>query len=446
MIFVVYQYIYIMKKTFTLLALLFFGYTQGQNINTIAGDGTSGFSGDGGPATSSVLKNPTGVAVDAQGNIYIADSFNGRVRKIDASTGNITTVAGSGMYGFSGDGGPATAAKMKYPTDVAIDSQGNLYISGNTDYRIRKVTASTGIITTIAGDGTSNNTGDGGLATAAQLSAGQMAFDSQDNLYISSGNTVRKITASTGIITTVAGTGPTGFSGDGGPATAATFNTIGGLVIDGNGNIYIADQGNNRVRKVDASTGIINTIVSQSGSGPYGLALDIQGNLYIADQTDHRIRKLDAVTSAITVIAGNGNSNFSGDGGPATAAELYFPGDLAIDSQNNIYLTEGYSSLPIKDYRVREISSGMASGIEQLANNKEQIIIYPNPSTGVFNYASSAVFSEIKIYNVLGKLVDMKKINSNEFSIDLTNQEKGIYFYQITDEHKNTKSGKIILE
>ncbi|MBA2611501.1 MAG: T9SS type A sorting domain-containing protein [Bacteroidetes bacterium] len=453
-----------MKTTITILALSLCIYAKAQNISTYAGTGASGFSGDGGQATSSVLKNPTGVAVDNQGNVYVADSYNSRIRKINASTGVITTVVGSGSYGFAGDGGPATAASMTYPIDVAVDSQGNLYIADNANYRIRKVTVSTGIITTIAGNGTSTPTGDGGLATAAQVQVGQLTIDAQNNLYISAGDRIRKINASTGIITTVAGTGISGYSGDGGLATAAQLNATGGVIVDANGNIYIADQGNHRVRKVNASTGIITTIVNQLGSnsyfgdggsasaagitGPYGLALDSQGNLYIADQNDNRIRKVDAITGIITTIAGTGTGNFSGDGGPATAAELFFPGDLAIDTQNNVYITEGYALSPVKNYRIRKISNGI-TGIEQFSSNKGQVTIYPNPFSAQITFdlkENSGKETTVIIYNSIGQIVRTEKSSSEKITIQRENLGSGVYFYKLISESKMIDSGKIMAE
>jgi sugar lactone lactonase YvrE len=448
-----------MKKIITLLTLVLYVSAKAQTISTYAGNGLTGFSGDGGQATLAKLKNPTGVAVDAQGNLYISDSYNLRIRKVEAATGIISTVVGTGSYGFSGDGGLATAAKLTYPTDVAVDSQGNLYIAN--DYRIRKVTASTGIINTIAGNGNSTPNGDGGLATAAQIQDGQMTFDAQDNLYISSGHRIRKITSSTGIITTVVGTGTAGYSGDGGIATAAELYGTGGVVVDSNGNIYVSDQGNRRVRKVDASTGIITTIVNQLGSnsyfgdggaataagvtGPNGLVLDAQNNLYIADQNNHRIRKVDALTGIITTIAGNGNGNYSGDGGTPLAAEMYFPADLAIDSQSNIYITEGYSFFTPEGYRVRKISNG-TTGINQLSKSNVQVTIFPNPSNGIFNISSSAKFSEVKILNLLGETILNKVTDSESTHIDLSAYPKGVYFYQVIEKNNVMATGKLILQ
>ena len=267
-------------------------------IDTLAG----GFAGDGGPAVAARLNLPYDVAVDSSGNLYITDRNNHRIRKVD-STGTITTIAGTGKDGFSGDGGPATQAQLNFPTGVAVDGEGNLYIADAPNDRIRKVD-SIGTITTIAGTGEQGFSGDGGPATQAQLDHPRaVAVDGEGNLYIAdrNNNRIRKVD-STGTITTIAGGG--GFGEDGGPATQVRLNLPYGVAVDGTGNLYIADTNSDRIRKVD-STGTITTIAGTgergfSGDGgpatqaslnsPFGVAVDEAGNLYIADQYNNRIR------------------------------------------------------------------------------------------------------------------------------------------------------------
>jgi len=274
---------------------------NGGIITTIAGTGTAGFAGDGGQATSAQLNIPGGVAVDAQGNVYIADEDNHRVRKI--SGGIITTVAGNGVAGYSGDGGQATSAQLNFPHGVTVDAQGNVFIVDTSNNRVRKVSG--GIITTVAGNGVAGFSGDGGQATSAQLNfPRQVAVDAQGNLYIADtvNHRVRKVTG--GVITTFAGTGVAGFSGDGGQATSAQLNFPRGVALDAAGNLYIADD-NSRIRKV--SGGVITTIAGTgvagfSGDGgqatsaqlnfPWGLAVDASGNLYIGDYTNNRVREI----------------------------------------------------------------------------------------------------------------------------------------------------------
>ena len=218
-------------------------------VTTVAGTGTGGYSGDGGPATSATLLYPWGVAIDTEGNIYIADTINDRIRKVTKSTGIITTVAGTGSYWApSGDGGLATLAKVYRPRGVAIDTAGNIYIAGQGNGVIRLVTKSTGIITTVAGiPDEIGYFGDGGPATSAKLgNPTDVAIDAAGNIYIADteNSVIRLVTKSTGIITTVAGTGTGGYTGDGGPATSATFYYPYNVAIDAAGNIYIDDYGN----------------------------------------------------------------------------------------------------------------------------------------------------------------------------------------------------------
>jgi hypothetical protein len=235
-------------------------------ITTVTGTGTSGFSGDGGLAIDAQLDSPTGVAFDQVGNLYIADRFNHRIRQVIAATGIITTVAGSGLTGhgnggFSGDGGPASEAQLNYPTHVAMDGAGNVYIADSENHRIRQVLAATGIITTVAGSGLTGNgnggfSGDGGPATDAQLNyPSGVAVDGQGNLFIAdnSNHRIRKVIAATGVITTVAGSGIAGYSGDNGPASDAQLNMPSDVAFDGVGNLYIGDQDNHCIRRVEGS-------------------------------------------------------------------------------------------------------------------------------------------------------------------------------------------------
>jgi RHS repeat-associated protein len=333
-------------------------------IETVAGDRTYGYSGDGGPAEQAKFRGPTGVAVDAPGNLYIADRENNCIRKVDTS-GIITTVAGDGTWGYSGDGGPAEQAKLRSPHGVAVGASGNIYIADSSNNCIRKVDTS-GIITTVAGDGTYGYSGDGGPAAQAKLSSPSgVAVDAPGNLYIAdtTNHCIRKVDTS-GIITTVAGDGTRDYSGDGGPAAQAKLDYPWGVAVDASGNIYIADSFNNCIRKVDTS-GIITTVAGDgtwgySGDGgpaaqaklrhPWGVAVDASGNIYIADTTNHCIRKVDT-SGIITTVAGDGTWGYSGDGGPAAQANLHHPWGVAVDASGNIYIAD-------HDYhRVRKVGS-----------------------------------------------------------------------------------------
>jgi sugar lactone lactonase YvrE len=314
-------------------------------ITTIAGTGTAGYSGDGGAATSAILNSPRGMVVDNSKNVYFADAGNYCIREVTASTGIITTVAGTcGSYGYNGDGIAATSAQLGYFVgDIAVDSAGNLYIADYASNRIREVTASTGIITTVAGNGTGGYSGDGGPATSAELSRPQgVALDSSGNIYIADAlnAVIRKVAAGTGIITTVDGNGTVACTT--GVATASEEGMAPAVRVDSSGNIYIGDNNCNVVWEVTASTGNVAIFAGQScyayyGDGlpasshgvcfeyPIGLGLDNSSNLYIADMNNNRIREVKASTGIINTVVGNGTQGYSGDGGPATSAEINTP-------------------------------------------------------------------------------------------------------------------------
>ncbi len=326
-------------------------------ISTYAGTGTSGSTGDGGAATAARLANPQGVAVASNGDIYIADTGNDVVRKVAFATGIITRVAGiAGGGGYSGDGGAATSAQLQGPEDVAVAANGDLYIADAGNNVIRKVTAATGIITTVAGTGTAGSTGDGGAATAARLSSPRgITLASNGDMYIAdrSNHKVRKVTTATGIITTFAGTGTSGYTGDGGAATAARLSNLEGVTIMSNGDVYVADTGNNVVRKITAATGVITTFAGTGTAGSTGdggaatlarlnapQALDVTsgGDVYIADTGNHKIRRVQSGSGIITTIAGTGVGGFSGDGGSATLAQLNSPRGIGISSSGIYYI------------------------------------------------------------------------------------------------------------
>ncbi|MFH1725517.1 MAG: Ig-like domain-containing protein [Elusimicrobiota bacterium] len=328
-------------------------------IQSVAGNGSQGYSGDGGPATGAALRFPNDVAIDADGNVYIADANNHRVRKVDAG-GTITTYAGTGSAGYSGDGGPATSARLASPVALALDAAGDLYIAEVGNKRIRKVVAQTGFITTVAGNGATGFSGDGEPAASASFNGPSgLAFDAAGNLYIGDLNNhrVRRVTPA-GIIDTFAGSGPDGigaggFGGDGGPATAARLNQPLGVAFDAAGNLYIADATNRRIRRVDPG-GTIMTVAGDgttgfSGDGgpatdaslniPSHVAVDGAGNVFIADMANNRIRVL-APDGTISTVVGDGTTAFSGDGGPAGSASLSNPHGIAFDAAGDLYIAD----------------------------------------------------------------------------------------------------------
>jgi TonB family protein len=325
-------------------------------------------------ATAIDPRSPQSVAVDAAGNLYVVSPSVPVVYKI-APSGAISAVAGTGTAGFSGDGGPAIQAQLRNPTAVTLDAAGNLYISDSADARIRKVTPD-GAINTVAGTGMPGFSGDGGPATSAELTAPiHIATDVAGNLYILGGARVRKVTTG-GVITTIAGTGTTGFAGDGGPATSAPLTGPYSIAVDAAGNLYIAERGNHRVRKVTPN-GIISTIagVGSSGfsgdgstavsaqlAGPGGVVADEAGNLYITDSLNTRIRKITP-DGKIDTIAGTGTRGFSGDGGPATAAQFGLPVRVVRDSAGSLYIAD------LQNLGVRKITpQGLISTIAPALN------------------------------------------------------------------------------
>lgn len=358
-------------------------------VNTFAGNGTFSFAGDGGPARNASFFNPSGVAADSFGNVYIADSTNNRVRKVN-SAGTITTFAGTGSPAFSGDGGPAASAALFSPSAVAVDASGNVYIADGGNFRIRKVTTG-GIISTVAGGApVPGYSGDGGPAIGAGFTLpGGVTVDSAGNLYIADAgnNRIRKVN-SAGVITTVAGNGVKGFSGDGGPATGASlnlFNAHCGLAVDSAGNLYIPDVANHRVRKVDAS-GIITTVAGDgiagfSGDGspatsaglnnPSDIAFDSAGNFYIADTSNNRVRK---------VTTGNGGASPSIFANGVVNGASYQPG-IAANSYITIF---GTNLSPVTDSWANFIVNGALPtslhGVSASVGGKPAYVDYVSPT------------------------------------------------------------------
>jgi hypothetical protein len=276
------------------------------DIITIAGNGTAGYSGDNGPATAAELHGPDGVTFDSAGDLFIADSGNNVVREVVKATGDIITVAGDGTAGYNGDNGPATAAELNFPRTVAVDSAGDLFIADTDNNRIREVIRSTGVIITVAGNGTAGYNGDNGPASVAELNhpffvaldpAGDLLIADTDN------NRIREVIRSTGVIFTVAGNGSASYSGDGGPATVAGLGD------------------------------------------PHGVAFDSAGNLFIVEQSYNVVREVVKATGDIITVAGDGTAGYSGDNGPATAAELDNPYRVAVDSAGDLFIADGSNNV-----------------------------------------------------------------------------------------------------
>jgi len=342
-----------------------------RQVNHVAGTAVAGYAGDGAAAASAAVNVPMGVAFDGGGNLYIADTGNNRIRRVDAVTGIITTVVGNGQQGYAGDGGAAANAQLNLPAGIAVDATGNLFIADTGNNVVRKVNAQTGVITTVAGNGTAGYQGDNGPATAAELNhPAAIVVDKAGNIFIadSVNNRVRRVDAGTGILTLYAGDGSATYNGDGMQATLAALNNPQGLAVDAAGDLYLTDTGHNLVREVVAATGNIQIVAGTAGqpggfggdgglatsallNAPTGLALDATGNLYISDSINARIRKIAA--GIITTSAGNGTAGFNNtDGNPATQAQLNQPNGLAIDSAGELDVADTANNA------VRAVSDG----------------------------------------------------------------------------------------
>lgn len=391
------------------------GAAQSGIIETLAGDGEPGYAGDGGPATAASLNEPKGLCVDSLGNLYIADSENHVIRRIDRTTGVITTVAGIGPTGTtvqvpmpeptvgertededpfadnsddktkaytqvtdlsgtvryvtggrltveqdSGDGGPARRARLNFPSAVAVDRAGNLYIADTMNHRVRRVDAKTGQISHVAGTGQARYSGDGGPAAKAAINEPTGLAVNDESLYIAdqSNNRVRRVDLATGVITTVAGDGTAAYSGDQVPATEASLAGPSGVALGADGLLYVADTFNSRIRSVDPITGQIATVAGDGGSyryqgpeepnspsmsRPAAIAVGGDGRVYLTDSDSHLIRVWDGRTNTITRLSGTGVAQFGGDGGEALAGSLSYPFGVAVDAAGTVYVADTFN-------------------------------------------------------------------------------------------------------
>lgn len=434
---------------FCFTGIAFIATGQIYTITTVAGSGK--MLGDGGKATSANLLNPSGVCTDINGNLYIADWLNDRIRKVDAS-GTITTIAGNGIQGFSGDGGPATAAELYGPVGVFVDAPGNTFIVDCGNQRIRKVSP-TGIITTMAGNGNYAYAGDGGPATNASFKGpAQVTGDNYGNLFISDvfNHCIRKIDAS-GNISTITGNGSPGFSGDGGPANLAQLFYPSGVTVDYAGNIFIADAGNSCIRKID-NTGIITTVAGNHTPGfsgddgaataaqlyyPAEVSVDNAGDIFISDSYSSRVRMVNS-SGIIFTIAGNGIEVFSGDGGFAQEASFYNPYQTFLDNKGDIFIADMFNN------RIRELIPDNSN-----PNFDKNVVIFPSPNQGRFTISVPGLMAnlQLNIYNVLGQKLFESVINSGFTLINMPQVSTGVYLYMLKNSSGSSiASGKFVIE
>lgn len=417
-----------------------------QNISTYAGHACVGPGvGYNLPATDACIGYPTCGSFDSFGNYYFAEDFSAaRVLKVD-SNGFLSLVAGNGLSGFSGDGGPATNASIYYPSAIA-DVAGNIFIADRDNHRVRKVDKSTGIINTIAGNGLGGHIGDNIPATNASIFPLWVCVDHIGNIYFLDSTTwIRKISTA-GIITTIAGNGIEGYSGDGGPATAALVNNSGGaLITDSVGNIYVGTV-EGRIRKINISTGVISTIAGNGVRSPYlgdglaatnsqfipaALAMDKIGNIYIADYGvgNSRILKIDTF-SIVYSIAGTGIDGYSGDGGPATAAQIANPEGVAVDACGNVYIADdAYKRIR----KVTYVSSCHPGSLSVLQPKDERgFSLNPNPAYNEITIQTGQEKEgEIIISNMLGEIVYSGNYQANNISINIKHLPHGMYLVRV---------------
>jgi trimeric autotransporter adhesin len=437
------------KLTIAILLLIFPMISNAQNIYTIAGNSSPGYSGNGLPATSGhcEFNGPSGLVIDKAGNIYIADDDNNVIRVINTS-GIISVFAGTYMSifgGYSGDGGPATDAEINEPGGICTDSSGNIFIADYANNAIREVNTS-GIISTVAGTGFHGYSGDGGPATAAELYNPEGVFvDKYGNILIADLRNcrIREINTA-GIISTIAGNGQYGYTGDGVPATATEINSCYSMCVDTVGNIIIMDGHNDRIRKINTS-GIISTIAGigyqgYSGDGgpataaelyePLSICFDASGDIIFSDDGNTRIRKINK-SGIISTIAGIEQYGYSGDGGPATSAEIdgawgIYPdlhGDLCFaDQGNNV---------------IREIVSH-STGIENISDIKD-MLIYPNPANQKLNLQFNKQLdglATLSIMDIAGREIfnfqlSSAAVDNSQLSVDVSSLSAGMYFLNV---------------
>lgn len=443
----------LMKRVFSLFfcALSAFSFNadaQYRKIVSIAGTGgMGGYGGDGYTATAGTLNGPQNIALDKVGNVYIVDYYNFRVRKIKKSDNTIVTFAGNGLTGYTGDGTAATNAKMN-PKGVACDFRGNVYISDNVHNVIRKVN-NLNIISTYAGTGSAGYFGDGGSALSAQFNTPfGMACDKKGNLYIAdAGNHVVRMIDTFGVISTVAGDGTPGYSGDGFSATTAQLDSPFAVAVAPSGSIVIADHNNNVVRMVDPS-GVISTIAGDgafaySGDGglginasfnyPTGVAVDTAGNVFISDSYNNVIRELD-ILGTINTVVGNGAPGFGGDLGGPLGANLFHPYGIAVDTFGSFFIADA------NNQRIRKVyTTTVGVGNDPEADQPD---VFPNPFDSRITVSELHKNDKVCMYDVTGRAVTATwtVIADGEQSFDIEGLARGVYMLHISDAEGNNRA------
>ena len=433
-----------MKKNYVLLLVLlstYFGYSQ--TITTVAGDGSSGFSGDGGLATVAQLNLPFNLTFDKSDNIFIADTYNNSIRKIDSKSGIITTVVGTADK--------KQISELKTPTGLTFDNYNNLFIADLANLRIRKVNLDTGSSITLVGKKSEKEVPNINASLGGPFS---VVFDKEGNLYISinGDSKVSKVEFTTGIISTIAGTGEAGYTGDGDLAKNAQLANPTGLALDTKGNLFIADSGNERIRKVDLSTGIITTIAGTGETGytgdgdlaknaqlanPLGLAIDKKGDLFVVDRGNNRVRKINTNTGIISTVVGTGEAGFSGDGDLAKNAQLANPTGLAFNKDGDLFVVDRGNN------RIRKIS-GLRSADSNELELAANVLVYPNPSTDkiTIELKNNVTLKNVSLFDTAGKQVKVQMLDN---TLNVSKLPRGIYILRVATS-KGSIEQKIVLK
>lgn len=445
-----------MRKVVQTMFILVSLTMKSQIVYTVAGNGIQGFSGDGGPASSSQVSSIAGIVVDKNGGVIFADG--NRIRKVN-KFGIINTIAGNVTPGFSGDGGPASSAYFTFPNGISLDTAGNLYIIDDINERIRKIDAS-GIITTIAGTGIQGFSGDGSTATIANINVSSgITVDKSGNIFFCDNSSrIRKVDIS-GIISTIAGNGVPGFSGDGGAALLAQLNNPTDICIDGNNNLYIADFGNKRVRKINSS-GVITTIAGTgiggiSGTGGPATSANIDARYIASDQSGNiilselggYIRKIN-LAGTLSLISSVGTTTCSNANGISPFSTCLSGDKLSFDNLGNIYFGVNSPSNIGQIVRVICFNNCFLNINVLSAVQYRQALIYPNPNNGSFSIEMSDSISEnhFELFNIFGQKVLEQKISNDRNKIITTNLASGLYNYLIHHNNLEVSKGKLIIE
>ena len=422
-------------------------FANAQVVTTIAGTTTAGSAN--GTGTGASFHKPAGIEIDGSGNLYVADDSNHEIRKIVISTGVVSTLAGSTTPGSAN--GTGAAASFNGPTGLAIDGSGNLYVADRSNHLIRKIVISTGVVTTIAGSGIAGSADGTGAAASFNFPSG-VAADGSGNLYVADmlNNEIRKIVISTGVVSTLAGT--TTFGSANGTGAAAGFYYPSGVAVDGSGNLYVTDYFNNEIRKIVISTGVVTTLAGTITAGfadgtgaaasfknPAGITTDGIGNLYIGDQGNNEVRKVVLSTGVVTTLAGTTTAG-SADGSGVTAS-FKAPTGVRPDGSGNLYVGDQDNN------EIRKVTIS-PTGIVQYSISNTQLSIYPNPFTSqtTITFSEEQNHSVIKIMDVAGKEVKVMDFTGKQLTLEKGEMKTGVYFVQVIDGNNNGVNKKIVIQ